>query len=656
VALLLGVTLAAYAPALRGGFIWDDDLFVANNADLKTLRGLGHIWTEPFENPQYSPVLLTAFWLQFRCWGLNASGYHLVSVLLHGLNAVLLWRAASELRLRGAFLAGLLLALHPVHVESVAWISETKNTLSGFFYLAALWCWARWRLAPASDARPAIKRSERLYASALGLFVLALLSKATTVSLPLALLCLEAWRNRRVPGAALARLLPFALLAIVPGALALAVEAGRRVADYRPDLLAESIAAARSVWFYLGKFLWPARLVAVYPRGSGELSGANAAMLLSVPALLLALWAARARWGHGPFLCALFHTLTLLPIPFMGIGFVAHHAWVADHFFYLPSLGATMLFAAGLSRIRERIGPRGSWVAWALPIGLAILTWKQSSLYADPQRLWRHTLRENPACYVARRGLARLLLEQGDLPGAAREFETLASFHASDAPAHADLGAVLHRLGRPAEAESRFRRALSLDPSEVEAAHNLVATLAAQERGGEALTEAERFAARSPAGDPDAAALVARALLALDRQTEAADLLARTLRDHPAHAGITYLLARARHAAGRRLEAVELARKALSRDPSMADAHNLLGVLLAESGQPAESAKHFAEAVRLDPGAGEAYENLGILAYEEGRFAEAEHWLGEACRRMPANPETRRKLLQAQERARGGPL
>ncbi|MCP4814171.1 MAG: glycosyltransferase family 39 protein, partial [Planctomycetaceae bacterium] len=191
VAILL-VTLAVYFPAIGCGYIWDDDDYVVANRTLRSVTGLQRIWCEVGATPQYYPMVHTSYWIEYHLWGLEPTGYHLVNILLHAFNAILLWKILKFLSVPGAFLAALLFVVHPVHVESVAWITERKNTLSGAFYLLSAWCYLRCMLAPGGQ-----KHAGKLYALSLLLFIAAILSKSVTATLPAAMLMVLTWKRRR---------------------------------------------------------------------------------------------------------------------------------------------------------------------------------------------------------------------------------------------------------------------------------------------------------------------------------------------------------------------------------------------------------------------------------------------------------------------------
>src|SRR5438874_11242692 len=329
--ILAVVTILAYQPAWQGGLLWDDDN-CTTPPELRSLDGLRRIWFVPRTIAQYYPLLFSSYWLQQRLWGDSPSGYHLVNLLLHIGCVVLVLRILRFLRIPGAELATIIFALHPVNVETVAWITERKNTLSGVFGLAA----TLWYLKFDEGRR------SRSYALAVGLFFLGLLSKTAIVTLPLALLVIFwwkrgaiSWRRDVVP------LIPFFFLSATAGLMTSWVEYGN--IGYKAITLALSpvdrcLIAGRAFWFQLGKVLWPSNLMFVYPRWE-----INAAVWwqylfpLGVLGLLGILWSLR-RWSRAPLSGVLVYIFLLLPsLGFLYIYFFIY-SFVADHWQYLACL------------------------------------------------------------------------------------------------------------------------------------------------------------------------------------------------------------------------------------------------------------------------------------------------------------------------------
>ncbi|HUL73738.1 MAG TPA: glycosyltransferase family 39 protein, partial [Vicinamibacterales bacterium] len=413
-ALLLAATLVAYAPAWHGGMIWDDDAHITR-LDLRSVQGLWRIWFEVGATQQYYPVAHSAFWVFHRLWGDDPLGYHLVNIALHACSAGLVLVILRRLAVPGAWLAAVVFALHPVQVESVAWMTELKNTLSGALYLGACLAYLRF------DA----VRSRRAYALAAVLFVLALLSKTVTATLPAALLVVFWWRRGTLRWREdVWPLVPFFAIGLASGLLTAWVERtqiGAVGAAFQLTLVDRCLIAGRAFWFYLAKLAWPADLIFIYPRW--HVSAAVWWQFLypaAALALLAALWWYRTR-SRAPLAAMLFFGGTLFP----ALGFVNVYpfvySFVADHFQYLACLGPIALAAGGVATLAGRWRPAlaaaspppaalAGALALALPLG--VLTWNQCRQYADAETLYRTTLARNPECWMAHVNLGKVLQER----------------------------------------------------------------------------------------------------------------------------------------------------------------------------------------------------------------------------------------------------
>ncbi len=423
--LLMLMTLVSYRPVLEADFIWDDDEYVTENSTLLDADGLRRIWFEPGATPQYYPIVHTSFWFEYAAWELAPFGYHLDNVLLHVLCALLVWQILRELGVPGSWLAAALFALHPVQVESVAWITERKNVLSGAFYLASLLCFVRIESEAFENAFQKIDWHRPLLA--FSFFLLALLSKTVTASLPAVVLLVHWWRRGRIEWSFARILLPGFVLGCGFGLFTAWMEqvhVGASGAEWTLGFVERCLVAGRALFFYIGKLLWPRELVFVYPRWQIDV-GAFTPYLYPVGVVLLTLmlWVARKRLGRGPIVCWLFFAGTLFPaLGFLNV-FPHRFSYVADHFQYLASLGVLVPVAAILAKGLDRLSP---FVNLALRGGLlailAILTWQQSGHYLDMETLWRHTLVHNPDSYLAHSHLGNLDLAAG------REREALAHY------------------------------------------------------------------------------------------------------------------------------------------------------------------------------------------------------------------------------------
>jgi hypothetical protein len=384
--LLPALTLLAYLPVWHAGYIWDDDFYVRNNWTLHDLNGLKHIWFDTEATPQYYPLVHTTFWLEYHAWKLDPAGYHIVNVVLHALGAILFWRVLKLLALPGAWLAAALFALHPVNVESVAWITERKNVLSLVFFCAAAWAYLRFTAESQSQ-----NRRRAWWCAALLLFVCALLNKTVACSLPPVLLLERWWKKNRLETGDVLPLVPFFIIGLGMGLHTAWLEkhhVGASGAEWSFSLAERCLIAGRALWFYAGKLVWPAPLTFIYPRWQLD-AGVWWQWLFPAAALAVvtALWLARKRIGRGPLAAFLFFAITLFP----ALGFVDvypfRYSFVADHFQYLACLGPLALAAAGielgLARMTKQTAVPRTIIIVALLASLGTLTWHQCGMYAD---------------------------------------------------------------------------------------------------------------------------------------------------------------------------------------------------------------------------------------------------------------------------------
>jgi len=561
-ALIFFGTLFAYLPALRAGFIWNDSDYVTQ-APLRSLAGLWRIWFEVGATQQYYPALHTAFWIEHRAWGDSAFGYHLANVLQHASCACLFVILLQRLKVPGAFFAGLIFALHPVCVESVAWISEQKNTLSTLFYLLAALTYLRWTQRVGTDelvkvgtgGPPVLSYRPYtwlLYLLAFLCFLLAVLSKSVTATLPAALLVLAWWQRGRLEWRRdVVPLLPWFAIGAAGGLFTAWVERsfiGAKGSNFDLSLIERSLVAGRAVWFYLGKLLWPSNLIFMYPRWDVDASQAWQYLFpFAALALFAALWVRRLR-SRAPLAAGLLFVGALFPT----LGFLNVYAFifsfVADHFQYLASLSIIALFAAGAVLGWRRFAPRAGRAGPALAAGLVAvlgaMTYSQSRIYADNETLYRAILARNPDSWMAQDNLGTLLRKSGRIAEAVSHYEQALWARPDFAEGHNNLGVALVDSGHIEEAIGQFERAVRLRPDFPEAQDNLGSALA-----------------RS--GQTDRALAVFEALVA--------------------------------------------------RDPGLAEARNNYGLALAQSGRLAEAADQCREALRIDPGYADARRNLGII-------------------------------------------
>ncbi|MBQ16869.1 MAG: O-GlcNAc transferase [Planctomycetaceae bacterium] len=480
---LVLLVVCTYLPALSGDFLWDDDAHVTDSRPVVEAAGLAAIWIQPGSVPQYYPLTHTSFWLEYRLWSDRPLGYHAVNILLHAGSAVLLWRVLLGLGLPGAWLAAALFAVHPVHVESVAWISERKNTLSGLFCLAAAGAWLRWWRAEPGTAR-------RWWWGSLGLFLAALLSKTVTGTLPAALLVVAWWQTGRIGRREWLGVLPLIALAVPLGVLTIWMEhqhigAGRLDLDL--SLLDRLLIAGRACWFYAGKLAWPVGLAFIYPRWLVDVdSPVDWCYPLAAAATIAGLWWSRGRIGRGPLAVVLLFAGTLTP----ALGFVdvypMQFSFVADHFQYLASI-AVLVGVAWIVATRTDVV-----YGTILVVGMAVLSWQQCGIYHDRETLWRDTVAKNPGSSLAQTSLGNELGSRGAHVQAERRHRAAIAIDSTYADAWTNLAVELNAQGRDSEALEAAREAVRQADWLPVARLNLALGLAAVERYDEAVAQLHR--------------------------------------------------------------------------------------------------------------------------------------------------------------------
>jgi len=489
----------AYWPMLHGGMLWDDIAHITS-PEMRSLHGLWRIWFELGATQQYYPLLHSAFWIEHRLWGDALIGYHLTNLLQHCISACLVVLIVRKLQVNGAWLAGWIFALHPVCVEAVAWISEQKSTLSGVFYLAAALVYLSFDQS----------RKKSQYFAALGLFLLALMSKSVTATLPAALLVVFWWKRGRLEWKRdVTPLLPWFVIGAGAGLFTAWVERtyiGAKGGGYELSLLQHLLLAGRILCFYVGKALWPVDLIFSYPHwqiDTGAWWQYSYLFLVIVAAAGLIFLAVRRSW-RGPLAGFLFFAGTLFPV----LGFLHvypfRYSYVADHFQYLALLGMVVPAAWLITQGTQSITSSNSAV-YAVGGGLLLIlgfqTFEQSSLYRDSETLYRAMLKRNPDSWMMHNNLGIVLAQiPGRLPDAAEQFQESLEIKPDHANAHLNLGnAYWQMAGRLQDAVAEYHLALQYDPS-LAIAHTNLGMIFAQIPGRmpEAVSEFETAVKMKP--------------------------------------------------------------------------------------------------------------------------------------------------------------
>ena len=565
--LLAAVTMLAYRPAWHGDFLWDDDAYIINNELLTASDGWQRIWFSLDSPSQYFPLTYSTFRIEHALWGLNTTGYHWVNLLLHVANALLLWAVLARLKIPGAWLAAAIFALHPVQVESVAWITERKNVLMAFFFLLTLLAWIAF-----VDERT--RRPWFFYCLGTVLYALALSAKSTACTLPAALFLIVWLQKKPITMRRLIQLVPFVILGIGMGLLAVWWERYHQGTSHAvfPFLspIERILVASRAVWFYLSKIFWPFNLTFIYPRWNiSPTDLLDYLPLLAGIAASVAICFLRRYVGRSVEVAAAFFVTTLSPVVGLVMLFTFRYTFVADHYQYLACIGPITLASAGI------IGLAGAFkqyraiivsAALLLVASLSMLTWRQAATYTDMETLWRTTLARNPECWMA----------------------------------HTNLGLVLLQKGRIDDGIAHYRSALQMQPDSWDAEYNLGTALLGKGQTDEAILHCEKAVAMRPT-DPDAQVSLGDALLQKGRIDDAIAHYQKAMIVRPDHFLARYGLGHALLEKGELDSAIQACRTALGIRPADADCHTTLAIALEEKGELPEAIQHYEKALDLAP-------------------------------------------------------
>ncbi|MGD1032032.1 MAG: tetratricopeptide repeat protein [Opitutaceae bacterium] len=643
IAVLIALALIAYGPIWHAGFIWDDDSMLTANPMIRARDGLIQFWFTK-NALDYWPVTSSTLWLEWRLWGLNPLGYHLTNLALHLAGVALLWSVLRRLRVPGAWLAALIFAVHPVNVESVTWIAERKNLLALLFYLISILWFLKAGIAegpsdPAAGADPPAP-CNRWYWLSLIAFILAMLSKGSVATLPLALAGIIAWR-RRLALSDLLRLVPFL---VVAGALAAVDVWFQR--HGAPEVIRQAgfterlLGAGGVIWFYLSKSIWPVHLMFVYPQWrilpESFLWWLPLLGVLGFTALLWGL-ARRERlrprdgsapgapcedWGRAALYAWGYFCLSLVPVLGLTDVYFMKFSLVADHYAHVALIGVAAWIGFAAHSLYQRSGPAaraGLAVLVAVAVcSMAGLSWRQNLMYRDSLVLYRTTLALNPDCWLAHNNLGLLLSAQPDHgPEARAEFEAAIRIKPDYADAHNNLGLELAKTpGRQSDAIAQYDRAIQIKPDYAAAHNNLANELA-----------------KLPGRMPEAVAHYEQAIRINPNFADAHNNLAAALARIP----------------GRLPEAVAHYEQALQINPNYAEAHFNLGLALAQiPGRLPEALDQYEQALRIRPDFAAAHVNLADeLAKLPGRLPEAVTHYEQALRTNPDDADVQNNLAVA---------
>src|SRR5213080_3580142 len=576
-ATLAAWTIFAYWPAWHGGFIWDDDRYVTHNYLLIAPDGLRRVWFSLDAPSQYFPLTYTVLRIERSLWDLNPAGYHWVNILLHLGNALLVWCILARLKVPGAWLAATIFALHPVQVESVAWISELKNVLMGFFFLLTLLTWIAY-----ADAKG--KHRRILYAAALVLYLLALCAKSTACTLPAALLLVLWLKKNSIERRALLEIIPFVVLALGIGLVAVWWEkyhqGTRMLVSLGP--VERLLIASRAVWFYLGKIFWPAKLTFIYPQWRIDPTNPIAYLWpIAVAVAVVLIFYGRRFFGRSVEVATLFFVMTLGPVLGFIMLYTFRYTFVADHYQYLASIGPIALVCAGaatLARSYSQARPLVFGLVACTIAVLTVLTWRQSAMYADIESLWRTTIARNPDCWMAHNNLGTVLLQKGQVDNAIAQYQQTLQMAPEAADADYNLGNAFLQKGEVDAALTHYQKAVSVIPK-----------------------------------DPDIQVGLGNALWQKGKAEEAIDHYRKALELRPYYFAAHYNLSTVLLQKGEIDDAIMHGQVALTIRPNVAAVHTNLAVALLAKGEIADGIRQFEKTLEIAPRSVPALNNLAWI-------------------------------------------
>ena len=622
--LLILAVILVYQPVWFAGFVWDDDSAVTKNPCIVGPFGLKEIWTT--RAGQFFPLVLTTFWVEHALWGLAPLPYHLVNVLQQAICAVLLWRVLRSLQVPGAWLGAALWALHPVQVESVAWISEMKNTQSCVFYLLTILFFVRWLKARDLDGRTGAGWD---YGLTLLFAALAMASKSSTVVLPVVLCLCAWWMEGKWHWRNLVRVFPVFFMSVVATALSMWSYIAGKPAIGDPQWARswpQRVAASGDViWFYLGKLVWPHPLITIYARWKIDADQWFSYLpLLGVIVVLFILWLKRETWLRPAFFAFAYFLVVLSPF----LGLIDQAFWrlsfVEDHLQYLACMGPLALAGAGMVKLVNFIIQNKPWLQSTLGAGLLLIlggmSWQRAWAYESEETLWTDALAKNPDCWIGYNNLGAAFIQEGRLDDAIVQYHKALTINPNYDDASFGLGVALSQMGRMDAAMVQYHKALKINPNSVEAYINLGTALQQKGRLDEAIAQDQNALKINP------------------NSTEAHNNLG------------DFLLQK-----GRLDEAIIQFQKALEINPNIIEAHDNLGAILLKKGRVDEAMTEFQKALEINPNNAEALINLGVAFFQKGHADEAIIQLQKAVRLNPNDVTAQKNLATMQAMARQVP-
>ena len=655
-AVIIVASVVVFWPALHGDWLWDDDVDITGNPITQSPGGLWNIWFNPGTQIDYYPIKASVQWIQWHLWGNDTFGYHLTNLVLHIVSALLVWRLFHRLGLKLAWLGGLIFAVHPALVESVAWIAELKNTLSmPFFLLSAIFYLEYEEHKRWND-----------YLWSLGWFLAAMLTKPTMVMFPAVILLYLWWKRGRVGKDDLETTVPFFAVSFVLGVVTLIMSSWHKYLHHQtPEMIPLGGVSSRlaltglTLAFYFAKAVWPAGFLPIYPQW--PVNPPTLLQFLPWPVLgglLFWFWRKRQSWGRHALFGFGFFLLMLLPFSgLVRISFM-YTTWVMDHFLYIPILGLIGLVLAGLEQANRRMPPpaRHAGIGLIAVILAAMIVDSRvcAEQFTGSEVLWTYTLKYYPNARIAHNNLGNAFLDKKDIDGAIAEYQKAIAIDSDFALARNNLGGVLAQKGRVDEAIAQYQKALAIDPNYAEAHNNFGDSLVQKHQLSAAIDQYRTAVAINPEF-AQARYNLGSTLAQAGQMDEAIEQYQKALEINPDVAEIHNNLGNTYFQKNDMEDALAQYREALRIKPDFDNARNNLGNVLLQMGRLDDAIAEYQKVLETNPGYVETHSNLGVALIRKGQMQEALAQFQEAVRLNPANPQAQNNLARLEETLRQNP-
>jgi protein O-mannosyl-transferase len=616
----LAIVLAGlwiYWPVLHGDWLWDDNLYLTENPLLNDPARLWKIWFVPGSLVEYYPITESFQWAQWQLFDNNTFGYHLTNIILHIFSALLVWRLLSKFGLRLAWLGGLIFAIHPMQVESVAWISELKNALSMPPFLLAMCAYIDYEE----------NKKNRDYWLSLGFFLMAMLCKNSMALFPVVILLYAWWKRGRIGMSDLKASVPFFIISVTL-AMITAWAGSRFIEIHNPStpapapmvgFFSQAALAGFTISFYFSKCFWPMGLLPIYP--PWIVNHPSLIQFLPWPifgAGIYWLWSKRQSWGRHALLGLGFFLLSLVPI--LGLIMVRYTTlvWSLDHLAYIPLLGLIGLTVASLGQIQEQLPkftrPYGIAIVAVATTLLLFTSHGYANAFVNSEALWTYTLQHGSESWEVRKNLGEALVQNGKFSAAMEQYELALRGDPDLVVVHNNMGEALLKASRYSEAANEFEQVLRIMPDSAIAHFNLGCCLQQMSQMPEAIDQYRQ-------------AIQINSFYS-DAHHKLGDLLLQT---------------------GQPPEAMDEYEKAVKLAPGDFEAHNNLGSILFKAGRFDEAIEHFAASLKINPNDAITHNNMGICLAKMERIPEAVAQFEAALKIKPDFINAQNNLAQMQE-------